>query len=260
MKLHATAHLSFHAEAEIPAIFMLKPRSGQGQWVTSEDYELVPEIQMIEYTDGFGNLCQRATIPPGPFSITANCVVDSPDNIDVDPDAEFVPIELIPDPLLQFLLPSRYCQADFLGNLATSITGDIPPGYRQAEAIRTWIRREVRYEYGTSNASTSALETANDKVGVCRDLAHLGIALCRAINIPARMVVGYLHELKPMDLHAWFEAYVGQRWYVFDATQDEPKGNRITIAYGRDAADVALTTQFGPMQLLDMRVNVEPAP
>jgi transglutaminase-like putative cysteine protease len=260
MKLHATAHLAFHANAEVPAIFMLKPRSGQGQWVTSEEYELDPEIRMIEYTDGFGNLCQRATIPFGPFSITASCVVDSPDEIDVDPTAEFVPIALIPDPLLQFLLPSRYCQADFLGNLATSITGHLTPGYQQVEAIRAWIRREVRYEYGTSNASTSALETANDKVGVCRDLAHLGIALCRAINIPARMVVGYLHELKPMDLHAWFEAYVGQRWYVFDATQEHPMGNRITIAYGRDAADVALITQFGPMDLLDMWVNVEPAP
>ncbi len=259
MKLTASAHLAFHAHAEVPAIFMLKPRSGYGQWVTSEEYALDPEIQMIEYTDGFGNLCQRATIPPGPFSITANCVVDSPDDIDVDPAAEFVPVALIPDPLLQFLLPSRYCQADFLGNLAGSITNHVPPGYQQVEAIRAWIRREVRYAYGTSNASTSALETANQKVGVCRDLAHLGIALCRAINIPARMVVGYLHELKPMDLHAWFEAYVGQRWYVFDATQDEPRGNRITIAYGRDAADVALTTQFGPMDLLDMSVDVGPA-
>ncbi len=259
MKLHATASLSFQANAEVPAIFMLKPRSGYGQWVTSEEYILEPDIAMVEYTDGFGNLCQRAVIPEGPFSITANCVVDAPDTIDVDQDAAFVSVQYIPDPLLQFLLPSRYCQADFLGNLAGSITGGVRPGYQQVEAIRAWIRREVRYEYGTSNASTSALETANQKVGVCRDLAHLGIALCRAINIPARMVVGYLHELEPMDLHAWFEAYVGGRWYVFDATQDEPKGNRITIAYGRDAADVALATQFGPMQLLDMSVQVAPA-
>ncbi len=259
MKLQATASLSFTANADVPAIFMLKPRSGYGQWVTSEKYTLDPDIQMIEYTDGFGNLCQRAVIPPGPFSITADCTVDTPDAIDVNSEAELVPVNLIPDPLLQYLLPSRYCQSDLLGNLATSITGNVTPGYQQAEAIRAWIRREVRYEYGTSNASTSALDTANQKVGVCRDLAHLGISLCRAINIPARMVVGYLHELKPMDLHAWFEAYVGSRWYVFDATQNEPKGNRITIAYGRDAADVALSTQFGPMQLNDMSVNVGPA-
>ncbi|HSJ04647.1 MAG: transglutaminase family protein, partial [Verrucomicrobium sp.] len=110
-----------------------------------------------------------------------------------------------------------------------------------------------------SDASTSAVDTVASKKGVCRDLAHLGIALCRSINIPARMVVGFLHELNPMDLHAWFEAYIGGRWFTFDATEDVTKGNRIVLAYGRDAADVALATLFGPFMMKAMRVTVGPA-
>ena len=139
---------------------------------------------------------------------------------------------------------------------AVEITKDALPGYPQVEAIRSWIEREIRYEYGTSSAVTSAVDTIYSRTGVCRDFAHLGIALCRSLDIPARMVVGYLHGLDPMDQHAWFEAYVGGRWFTFDATQHEPRGNRVTIAYGRDAADVAFVTQFGPVELEEMFVFV----
>jgi transglutaminase-like putative cysteine protease len=147
-----------------------------------------------------------------------------------------------------------------MNSLASGIVGDAPIGYAQAEAIRCWIATNIKYQYGTSNASTSALETADARHGVCRDFAHLGIAMCRSLNIPARMVVGYLHGLNPMDLHAWFEAFVGGRWYTFDPTQPEARGNRISIAYGRDAADVALVSQFGALQLNSMKVTVAPAP
>jgi transglutaminase-like putative cysteine protease len=256
MILEARCQLGLEASAPTPVILMLRPRSGLGQWVMREEYVIEPHILITEYTDDFGNLCQRAVLPNGHLSLDANCVVDTSDTIDVDPGAAFVPIEFLPDPILKFLLPSRYCQADQLGNLAHSIIGSLPPGYQQVEAITTWIHQNVTYQYGTSNASTSAFETANFRHGVCRDMAHLGIALCRAINIPARFVCGFLHELDPMDLHAWFEAYVGTRWFTFDATQSEPKGNRIAIGYGRDAADVALLTQFGPLTLRDIRVTV----
>jgi transglutaminase-like putative cysteine protease len=144
-----------------------------------------------------------------------------------------------------------------LGDLANEIAGNSAPGYDQVEAIRSWIQQNIEYRYGTSDASTSATDTAKQGVGVCRDFTHLGIALSRSLNIPARMVVGYLYELEPMDLHAWFEAFVGGRWYTFDATQKEPRGNRIAIAYGRDAADVALVTQFGAVQLSNMKVWVD---
>ena len=154
-------------------------------------------------------------------------------------------------------MPSRYCQSDRLGDLAGEIAANAATGYDQVAAICRWIQTNIEYAYGTSNASTSAIDTAEQRIGVCRDFAHLGIALCRSLNIPARMVVGYLYKLDPMDLHAWLEAFVGDRWYTFDATQHEPRGNRIAIAYGRDAADVALSTQFGPLKLIEMKVWVD---
>jgi transglutaminase-like putative cysteine protease len=259
MQLNVQCQLSLVAQFETPAILMLRPRSGSGQWIIREEYRLLPSVPVVEYTDGYGNLCQRIVIPPGTFEIFASALVETADVIDVQSDTVCAPVSTLPDEVLQFLLPSRYCQSDLpqISNLALEIVGDLPPSYDQAEAIRRWIQENIKYQYGTSNASTSVLETASQRMGVCRDFAHLGIALCRSLNIPARMVVGYLYQLDPMDLHAWFEAYIGDRWYTFDATQTQPKGNRVAIAYGRDAADVALMTQFGPMELTNMVVKVE---
>ena len=138
------------------------------------------------------------------------------------------------------------------------IVGDTLLGYDQVREITDWIRNNVRYVPGSSEIPLSAEEIRKQGHGVCRDLAHLGIALCRSISIPARIVVGYLVGLQPMDLHAWFEAYVGDRWYSFDPTQDTLKGGRIVIAYGRDAADVAISNQFGPPVFpYEMSVEVE---
>lgn len=259
MILDASCEIALHGKAHIPLVLMLRPRSGHGQWVMREDYVFTPHVSVVEYTDAFGNLCQRVVAPPGDFSVRTTCRVDTPDLIDIIPDAPYVPVEQVPDEALQFLVASRYCQVDKLGAKASEIAGNAPPGYAQAEAIRSWIKTNVEYCYGTSDASTSALETIDTRRGVCRDFAHLGIALCRALNIPARMVVGYLHELQPMDLHAWFEVFVGGRWFTFDATQEQPRGNRIVLAYGRDAADVALITQFGALELRSMKVSVAAA-
>ncbi|WAL61729.1 transglutaminase family protein [Thermocoleostomius sinensis] len=256
MRLDAGCQIFFEATTPTPVVFMLRPRSGYGQWIIREEYLLQPSVPVVEYTDSYGNLCQRLVVPPGSFQVHTAAMVETADTIDVDTTASYVPVEQLPEQVLQFLLPSRYCESDKLGSLALDIVGEATPGYAQVEAIRQWIQSNVTYEYGTSNASTSAADTAKSKIGVCRDFTHLGMALCRSLNIPARMVVGYLYQLEPMDLHAWFEAYVGDRWYTFDATQVEPKGNRVTIAYGRDAADVALSTQFGAMQLLEMKVWV----
>lgn len=224
-----------------------------------EEYLLEPSVSVIEYTDGYGNLCQRLVTPAGGFRVRTSACVETADTIDVQPDGRFVPVQELPETGLQFLLPSRYCQSDQLGDLAAEIVANATPGYEQVEAIRAWIQTHVEYQYGTSDASTSAIDTAKKQMGVCRDFAHLGIALCRSMSIPARMVVGYLYQLDPMDLHAWFEAFVGDRWYTFDATQKEPRGNRIAIAYGRDAADVALATQYGPLTLKEMQVWVDVA-
>ena len=264
MRLNAGCELSFKASAPTPLILMLRPRSGAGQWVVREEYTLEPSTPIVEYTDSYGNLCQRLMTPEGVFRVYTTACVETADAIDVEPDAPYLPVQNVPDTVLQFLLPSRYCEVDRLGDLASEIVGDSTPGYGQVEAIRHWIHTNVTYEYGTSDASTSAIDIAKNHVGVCRDFAHLGIALCRSLSIPTRMVVGYLYQLDPMDLHAWFEVYLGDRgsstegrWFTFDATQPEPRGNRIAIAYGRDAADVALATQFGPLTLNEMKVWVD---
>jgi transglutaminase-like putative cysteine protease len=169
-------------------------------------------------------------------------------------------MEELPDTVLQFLLPSRYCEADQLGNKAWEIVKVASPGYAQVEIIRQWIHDHFQYAYGTTNGSTSAVDVIATGKGVCRDYAHTGIALCRSLDIPARMVVGYLYDLHPMDMHAWFQAYVGGRWFTFDATQTEPRGNRIVIAYGKDAADVAIATYFTNMMPMQVTVNVEGYP
>jgi transglutaminase-like putative cysteine protease len=256
MRLHAGCKFSFETNQPTAATFMLRPRSGDGQWIVSEEYITEPSIPVTEYTDSYGNLCQRLVVPEGNFSLYTSVTAETADEITVAFEAPFIPVETLPSDVLQFLLPSRYCQSDRTGSLAGQIVEGASLGYAQVEAIRSWIFSNVEYCYGTSTASTSAMETAEARIGVCRDFAHLGIALCRSLNIPARMVVGYLYDLKPMDLHAWFEAFVGDRWYTFDATQAEPKGNRIAIAYGRDAADVAFATQFGMLNLLEMEVWV----
>ena len=257
MQLTVGCTLQFDAQEATPVIFMLRPRSGSGQWIITEEYEITPNVPVTEFTDRYGNLCQRLVAPVGSFVVRTAATVQTDDDIDVAPGAPFVPIEDLPDDVLQFLLASRYCHSDQMSGLAAEIVASVlTPGYDQVETIRRWINQNITYQYGVSNASTSATDTARQRMGVCRDFTHLGIALCRNLNIPARMVVGYLYSLKPMDLHAWFEAYVDGRWYTFDATQTEPKGNRVTVAYGRDAADVAFTTQFGLMPLNQMEVWV----
>lgn len=259
MILDATCQLSYQTTENVAVIFMLRPRSGWAQWVLREEFHIHPEVPVLEFTDGYGNLCQRMIMPAGEFQVSVQYRVKVADFIDVNPEAPLTPVQALPTDVIQYLLPSRYCQSDRLTEMANSITANLPPNYSQAQAIHDWVQREIRYVAESSNASTSALETLDSRCGVCRDFAHLGIALCRAMSIPARMVVGFLHELQPMDLHAWFEAFIGGRWYTFDATQAETKGNRIVIAYGRDAADVALATIFGDFTMSHMRVSVSPS-
>ena len=166
-------------------------------------------------------------------------------------------IQDLPDETLLYLLPSRFCESDQLSSKANDIIQDYFSGYEMVEAIRLWVNQNIKYQYDQSTSSTSALNTLGMAVGVCRDLSHLAIALCRSINIPARFVVGYLYQLDPMDLHAWFEAYLDGKWYIFDATQQFMTGGRVVLAYGRDAADVATATFFGNLQLTNMNVYVE---
>ena len=164
----------------------------------------------------------------------------------------------LPDEVLTYLLPTRYCESDRFIDLGQQIVAGVNPGYDQVNALVTWIQQNIQFNPNSIHFQLSAVEVNQQREGVCRELAHLGIALCRGLCIPARMVVGFLHGLKPMDFHAWFEAYVGGRWYTFDPTQAQAIGGRVTVAYGRDAADVAIFNQFGPaLYPREMTVRVE---
>jgi transglutaminase-like putative cysteine protease len=247
MWLRTICDLTFNINVPTPFILMLRPRSGAQQWVASEEYRLEPSVSVIEFTDEYGNLCQRLIAPPGPFQIYTSAEVMTADSIDQATGAPFIEVQNLPDTVLTYLLPSRYCESDRFHRMAGEITAGEHPGYDQVAAIVRWLRDNIRYSPVSSDILVSAAEVNSRQEGVCRDLAHLGIALCRSLSIPARMVVGYLHQLEPMDLHAWFEAYVGGRWYTFDATQADLKGGYVSIGYGRDAADVAVFNQFGPV-------------
>jgi len=246
MWLRTSCEINFDIAIPTPFILMLRLRSGAQQWVASEQYRIKPSVPVLEFTDHYGNLCQRLVAPPGDFSIFTSADVMTSDWIDQAPGAPFVDIEHLPGSVLSYLLPSRYCESDRFGDMANAITSGYLLGYDQVKAIENWLRATIRYEPGSSVVSVSAAEVNLRRWGVCRDLSHLGIALCRSLSIPARLVVGYLYGLQPMDLHAWFEAYIAGRWYTFDATQSELTAGYVSIGYGRDAADVAIYNQFGP--------------
>lgn len=258
MWLHASCVLDFNIPVATPFLLMLRPRSGRQQWVAREQYEFSPSVMAVEFTDPFGNLCQRVVAPAGPFSVYTSVNIECADAFDVAQGAPFVEVQNLPEDTLPFLLPSRFCESDRFIQLAQSLVVGVAPGYDQCTAIIDYIRQTLRYSPESGQEIISACEVNEKSEAVCRDMAHLGIACCRALSIPARMVVGYLEGLEPMDLHAWFEAYVGGRWYAFDPTQTSRYGGRVAIAYGRDAADVAIYSQFGdPVDLMRMDIRVE---
>jgi transglutaminase-like putative cysteine protease len=258
MWIHASCAIRFDVTVPTPMVLMLRPRSGPGQWVAREDYRLSPPVQVIEVADGFGNLCQRLVAPVGKFAVYTSAEVMIAEQSPAPKDAGFVEVPNLPHHVLGYLLPSRYCESDRFNDLATEIVGNSQPGCGQVNAITQWVSESIRYSPGSSTYPVSAVEVNQRGEGVCRDLAQLAIALCRALCIPARLVVGYLHGLDPMDIHAWFEAFVGGNWYTFDPTMRDTYGARIAIAHGRDAADVAIYNQYGPLLLPDdMTVIVE---
>lgn len=258
MILRVSCNLSFHIEDGVALIFMLRPFRGIQQWINRETFSVKPFLHVIESSDNYGNTCQRLLAPSGSLMVYTSAEVRVDDHQDRAPGAWFIEIQHLPHEVLPFLRPSRYCESDRFGELAREISANAAPGYDQVSRIVDWIKCTVQYLPGSSDFPVSATEVQQRGYGVCRDLAHLGIALCRSISIPARIVVGYLYRLVPMDLHAWFEVYVGNRWYAFDPTQTQLTAGRVIIALGRDAADVPIFHQFGSGALLkQMQVSVE---
>jgi transglutaminase-like putative cysteine protease len=190
MRLLARSHITVACERDCPVVAMLRPRSGAAQWVISERYELTPWVPATEYVDSFGNLCQRYTVPPGRSTIAVESEVEVDDHLAVDMDAPRTPIEEVPDDALVYLLQSRYCPSDKMEQHGREVVQDTSPGYAQVERIRQWIHDNHEYRYGVSQESTDALDTMQARAGVCRDFAHIGVALCRSLKIPARVVVG----------------------------------------------------------------------
>ncbi len=242
--------------AETVLLLKVRPRSGWHQWVARESSSIQPDAFPVQLVDEFGNLCQRVVAPAGPWRFSQEAEVRVGGTLDAPGEAPFVPVQELPDAVLPYLAPSRYCESDRLIDAARDCVGEAPPGSRQVHAILEDLRRRIRYQPGSSGAPRSALEVNTGAEGVCSDLAHVAIALCRALSIPARYVSGYRLGLDPPDMHAWFEAYIGGRWYTFDPIEAVPHPGRVVADYGRDAADAAFVTQYGPPAAPE-RVQVE---
>lgn len=224
-------------------------------------FQSEPATQAHTYVDGFGNQCRRLMVPAGEISLTLDgTIVDSGAPDAVNPTAQEVPVDALPNQALTYLLGSRYCETDRLSQVAWDMFGGMKPGWARVQAICDFVHGHITFGYQHARATRTALEAFEEKKGVCRDFAHLMITFCRCLNIPARYVNGYLGDIgvpadpAPMDFSAWTEVYLGDRWYTFDARHNKPRVGRIVVARGRDATDVALLNTFGPHTLKTFKV------
>jgi transglutaminase-like putative cysteine protease len=223
-----------------------------------------PATSSRVYLDQFGNQCTRYLAPGGEFTLRYDAIVEDSGKVDdADPSAEEVPVDELPDECLVYLLGSRYCETDHLGNIAWNLFGGLKPGWERVQAICDYVHNHLSFGYGYARSTRTASQAYEERVGVCRDFTHLAVALCRCMNIPARYVNGYLGDIgvppdpAPMDFNAWLEVYLGGRWYTFDARHNIPRIGRVVVSRGRDATDVPLVHSFGPHQLTSFRVWTE---
>jgi transglutaminase-like putative cysteine protease len=228
---------------------------------------LQPSIPVSGYRDSFGNWCHRVVLPAGRTRLTADAIVNDTGLPDaVVPGAMQHPVQQLPEETLIFLLGSRYCETDLLSETAWKLFSGVPEGWARVQAVCDFVHSHVTFGYQHANSTKTAFQVFNDRVGVCRDFAHLGLTLCRCLNIPARYCTGYLGDIgvpasaEPMDFSGWFEAYVGGAWYTFDPRNHIPRIGRILIARGRDASDVAISTSFGVSTLESFKVWTDELP
>jgi transglutaminase-like putative cysteine protease len=219
-----------------------------------------PFVPTTTYHDGYGNLCRRLVAPAGETVLNADATIRDDGEPDlVFPDANESPVESLPNEILLYLLGSRYCETDKLSQTAWDLFGDLTPGWSRVQAICDFVHGHIAFDYQKASSTRSAYEAFEERVGVCRDFAHLAVTLCRCMNIPARYVNGHLGDIgvpvvDPMDFSAWIEVYIGGGWKTFDPRNNKPRIGRIALARGRDAADVAMITSFGPHTLRSFRV------
>jgi transglutaminase-like putative cysteine protease len=262
MKIHVGYELIYDFPQRTPVIMVLGTHFSRASDVVVPDHlRTSPSVPITPYRDVFGNWCSRIVAPAGRMRLWADGVVNDNGQPDViAPHAPQHAIEDLPADTLNFLLPSRYCETDRLTEVAWRLFGQTPGGWPRVKAICDFVHRHIVFGYEHARATMTAFEVFNEAKGVCRDYAHLAIAFCRCMNIPARYCTGYLGDMGMpppyalMDFAGWFEAYLGGRWYTFDARNNMPRIGRVLIAQGRDAADVPITHTFGPNTLISFKV------
>jgi len=252
------------AAIDTPTVLQVVPLYSEAVVLTQQEWSSEPHVRIRRYMDIYGNPCVRAVLPAGRSVIRYEAVALVPDAAeDVDESAPELRPDELPDDVLIYTLPSRYCLPDMLGDEAWSRFGALPPGYSRVQAICDHVNSHLTFQYGSSGAWTTAVDVNSSGFGVCRDFTHLAISFCRALNIPARYVFGYLpvmdveKEPVPMDFAAWMEVWLGDRWWTFDPRNNMRRKGRIVIGRGRDASDVAMVTTFGGPVLESMTVIAE---
>ena len=232
-------------------LFNIEAAFHEGQKLVEERLTVTPSVKVRHFSDQRnGNRFIRLDAPKGRLSVNYHATVEV-NAVPVPLHLDESPVTHVPDDVLRYLLPSRYCESDTLSRAAQQLFGRLPPGLSRVRAVEQWIHDSIYYLPGFSNSTTTAQEVFVQRAGVCRDFAHLGITLCRALNIPARLVVGYVHFAEPPeDFHAVFEAWLEGRWVLFDATRMAPIARLVRIGTGRDAKDVAFATIFGDVQMV----------
>ena len=265
MDIRVGYELQYEFPQPNPVILMLNIHFTRVSDLATPDHVILnPSVPISGYRDGYGNWCTRPLAPAGAMRISADYTVrDSGLPDPVVPDAAEIPVEQLPEETLVFLLPSRFCDSDYLLDLAWNLFGDTPPGWTRVQAICDYVHNHITFGYEFARPTRTASEGYREGVGVCRDYAHLAVAFCRALNIPARYCTGYVSDIgmpKPYptgDFAAWFEVYLGGQWHMFDPRNNTPRIGRVLLAQGRDAADVAIATTFGPNILQSFRVWTE---
>lgn len=260
--------IQFDVSAVVPFITLLNVHHSRIKDLREPDQLRVdPEVPIESYIDSFGNLCCRVVAPTGTIRFWNKTLIeDSGEPDPVNPSARQLLVNELPPETLRYLLGSRYCEVDLMSNIAAELFGEIPPGWTRVKAVCDWVQSKVTFGYNFARPTKTALGTYTERTGVCRDFQHLAITFCRCLNIPARYATGYLGDIGvppapyPMDFSAWFEVYLEDRWWTFDARHNTPRIGRVLMAAGRDAADVAITTAFGMSLLKKFEVVTDEVP
>jgi len=261
MRVRVGCEFGYTAEIATHAVIQVEPKLDQGVLALHEQWTNDPLVGMARYVDSFGNVCRRATMPAGPSRLRYEGLLEVPPGADPQhPEAREMSPQELPDSVLMFTLPSRFCPSDVLGDEAWQLFGFLSPGWSRVAAICDWVHQEIRFDYQSTSPSKTAVDVLASRTGVCRDYAHLAVTFCRALNIPARYAFGYLPDIgvpvdpAPMDFCAWMEVFLDGAWWTFDPRNNRPRIGRVLIARGRDALDVSMVSTYGGPILQSMRV------